>query len=680
MKSKLSAIPVGLFLSMGICPNLQADLLDNLIGNNPIAGEPFPGSSGLGGNTSGGTNSNAGSDNNQQGDTNTNTGTVDNSNIISELEPNDNPDSATALQPGSIYGGRFQSSQDQDWFHFQANSSNSIIEVSVPGSENAWTLSLLDGDEDILAVIPSQNKDQKAFFVLPKRGDYFIRLTSDDGAGGTYYFSVSGEQIQIPLTSRYDDFIQQSQYEVEPNNHIAAAVPIEPGIPVSGQLFSLEDEDWFALQNTQPDSLVNIEIPVSPSVWQIAILDESGNVLEVRESSTEQERLYTSRLEKTGTFYIVISTVDDSRDNYTFNITGDALQGSIERNPNANFHDVEIEFNDTLAQASALNSAVRIFGQLMTSSDIDIYRLESGGDEILSVDLCPGNAACSGQMSDNKGPWVVYIFDGAKVNEDMLHMDVPLATCLPGSDGIPGTDDDLPGMAMWSHLYLSLNKGLLDDALLGVIDPAFGVSGKVEVGLKDPGDYYLVVSSPLKRNESGSVILEKQVECGSETSVTQTQQGTSTTKSAAKITEEFLVIEPYSDDQYELQVVQTSLTPSVSLMGVSKNALSTAAVNDGILILPVVEKNGMEYRWELRIYREDGKLMYELLESEPIGTVVTAADTDSLKKAAMRATLEGHILHVPVVEYNGHYYSADLRMIEENDKTLFELIEATLLN
>ncbi|XSG84045.1 MAG: hypothetical protein ACPW60_09900 [Methylohalobius sp. ZOD2] len=634
------AMAISLLLSMGLSQGVQADLLGQLTGG----GSAFPD---LGG-----------------GDGEDEGISSDLEQAISEIEPNDTPQDATALTPGELHLGTFDSNSDLDWYQFQAIQAGATATIEIPAQGGGWRLTLQDRSGQVLARFPNEEDADRRFqVVLPQIGDFFLVAEPLQDAAD-YFFSVSGEGIvlpgtgtpdEAPVTSRRDEFLAKAQREKEPNNHIAAANPVDPGQPVSGQLFSLEDEDWYALRATQADTIVNVEMPAGPAQWQIALLDEAGNLLDARVSSTENELLYSTLLEKAGKFYLVVSGVEDSdsRDNYTFNVTGEGLENPEDRNLNANFHDAEIEFNDTLEEANSLTSAVRLVGQLRNSSDVDLYRLESPGDEILSIELCPGNAVCGDQFTEGSGPWVIYVFDGDRVTQSMLDAEVPLTVC----------SGDQPTQVFTNHMYLSLNVGLFDHALLGIIDPAFGVSRRVEVGLKDPGAYFLAVSSPLRRDEDGSVILKEEGTCGKD------EEGND-----VKIEEQKIIIEPFSDDQYEMQVVQTSLTPSITLDTITQTALREDNVSD-VMHVPVVEVNGVEYSADLLRLEQNGEVMFELLNAEPIGTATAATDVESLKREAMRATLNGDNVHIPLAQLDGHYYSGDLRLIRDNDRMLFEVIQ-----
>ncbi len=582
---------------------------------------------------------------------------------LTEVEPNDSLEVATALKPAAFHGGQVAST-DFDFFRFQVTAAGSI-EVFLPGTSGQFDLAILDAAGRVLANQKSAVFDQTFTLVASAPGDYFVHLSSQAAQPNAYLFKLTGDTIQLPLDRR-NEFLRQAQREVEPNDSLVAANPIVPARPVAGQLRSQDDEDWFGLRTTQDNTVVNVEMPKAQDKWKVSVWDAAGNLLDQRESLTDGDLLFSTTIERTGKFYLSVAGVAeaDTRADYAFNVTGEGLQNPSDRNPNANFHNVEIEPNDALKDANPLTSAVRLLGQLRTGSEIDLFKIDSPGNEILSVELCPGNAACAAQFSDSSWPWVVYVFD-ASLTQAMLDQTVTLVECVDEQNGVVA---EIPS----KHLYLALNTGLLDSALLGVIDPAFGNSRKMEIGLRNGGTYFLAISSPLKRDETGSVILKTEgVTCGKTEKIV---NGATVTEDI-KITETRIEVFPFSDDPYELNVVQTSLTPALSPV----LAQSQEIVPD-VVHVPLVEVNGLEYRADLRLVSQGGKLLLELIGIEQIGTAVAAQDADALKREAMRATIAGDLVHIPLAVYDGHYYAGELRMFEQGGRLLFEVVSAVPLD
>ncbi|MFN3919986.1 MAG: PPC domain-containing protein, partial [Methylohalobius sp.] len=278
---------------------------------------------------------------------------------LTEIEPNDIQQTATALKPDAFHGGQV-SAADSDFFRFQVTAAGAI-EVFLPGSNGEFTLTILDTAGRVLASQKSAVYDQNFIVVASALGDYFVRLSAQAAAPVSYLFKLKSDTIALPLDRR-NEFLRQAQREVEPNDNLVASNPIIPGRPVAGQLRIKEDEDWFALRTTRDNTVINVEVPKGPAKWRISILDAAGNLLDQRESATDSDLVFSSTIERAGKFYLSIAAVDDTRADYAFNVTGEGLQNPSDRNPNANFHNVEIEPNDVLKDANPLTSAVRLLG------------------------------------------------------------------------------------------------------------------------------------------------------------------------------------------------------------------------------------------------------------------------------------------------------------------------------
>ncbi len=597
---KMQGLIGGAVMAVMLSTPVQADLLDVLLGGK----DPFPIGSGLSGGTSG-SSSSGGSNPPATSDSGNGTGQNDNS-------------------AGSDNGGK------------QIPSEIPCVTTDCDSNGN-----------------PVNNDGNGG--VIVKETD----TGSDNNGGGDSGNNDGGDTGNTTQSTRYETLIAQANGELEPNNHLTSADPLTPGQPVKGQLFSMEDEDWYSIRTTKPRAVLSVEMPAGGAAWRLSVRDRAGNLLAVKDSSSTEDLTFSVTLEKEGDYYLVISSIDDSRNDYVLLASGFDLTNPGNRHPNPNFHDAETELNNVLTEANSIGSAVQLVGHLSTESDIDIYRLESQGDEILSVELCPGNAACASQIGEEGGPWVVYIFDGEKITQDMLEAEFELSACL----------GNVPTTYRVSHLYLSLNSGVFSPALLGVIDPAFGNSKRVEVGLARAGEYFIIISSPLKRDDDGSVILKEEKECGKD------QNGES-----IKIQEQKIVIFPFSDDQYALRIVQTQLTPSIAPVESASSQANRSTFLGDVLYVPVVEANGMEYSAELRMFKRGDEIMFELLRADALGPKQEVMDTQSLQREAMKASLEEDVVHIPSAELNGRYYSGDLRMFKENGKLLFKLIRAQRLN
>ncbi|MDF1583449.1 MAG: hypothetical protein P1P78_09075 [Methyloprofundus sp.] len=232
---------------------------------------------------------------------------------------------------------------------------------------------------------------------------------------------------------------------------------------------------------------------------------------------------------------------NDAGDNVTsalnINIIGNPVDGNgntvFEQSEDAPFDNVDIEFNDRSWQATPLNSALNIKGQLHHPGDKDWFRIPSVGNESLVLEVCPQGSSCFGQKS-----WVLYVFDSALLTKNMEESKYTFERWLDETGST--TDllgDDLKGKfptpKTSNHMYLAYSKGFFDGALINIVDPCFGTLNSVEVGLPEnprdangnpvldadgnpvkSRDYLIAISSPLEGDTGagdcgvGSVVLE----------------------------------------------------------------------------------------------------------------------------------------------------------------------------
>jgi len=117
-------------------------------------------------------------------------------------------------------------------------------------------------------------------------------------------------------------------YETEPNNEKSAADAITVGEPITSQLSSKTDQDWFYICTTGAD-VINVDFfginTSSPYPWYVSIEDSAGNLL----SKISHYGLYdenTSNLfaavDRAGIYYIkIIGYNPPPYDNYTLTVS-----------------------------------------------------------------------------------------------------------------------------------------------------------------------------------------------------------------------------------------------------------------------------------------------------------------------------------------------------------------------
>ncbi|GFO71537.1 hypothetical protein BJAS_P1137 [Bathymodiolus japonicus methanotrophic gill symbiont] len=86
----------------------------------------------------------------------------------------------------------------------------------------------------------------------------------------------------------------------------------------------------------------------------------------------------------------------------TITIIGNPVDGNgdtIFDQPDDDYDNVDVEFNNRSNQATPLNSGKNIQGHLYDSEDKDWYVLTSAGDEIITLEVCPKGTNCFGKKA-----------------------------------------------------------------------------------------------------------------------------------------------------------------------------------------------------------------------------------------------------------------------------------------
>lgn len=246
----------------------------------------------------------------------------------------------------------------------------------------------------------------------------------------------------------------------------------------------------------------------------------------------------------------------------------------INGNPGASTDNVEIEINDRSRYSTPLHSGQLMRGSLQTADDKDWFSLASLGNEIIHLELCPQGSSCF-----NDKAWVLYVFDSDELTQEIEEETVLLRAYR---------NDTLKTLSSWhsNHMYLTMKAGIFDSSLIGVINPCFGDSNALDIGVGSaPKTYFVAISTPLlgdanqeagtqKPEEgenpgcgAGSVILERKGPSFEETIRIEGEPDefgmpTFTTETkTVDTTEQYIVAFPYSDDQFIISATGTGVSP-----------------------------------------------------------------------------------------------------------------------
>lgn len=332
-------------------------------------------------------------------------------------------------------------------------------------------------------------------------------------------------------------------------------------VPVSGDLLTynnnlLNSKDTSTrteLLSSQIGKYGALQFSSASNKFTYALNNNVPEISALRDTDNQLQEIFKYRLTNS------LGQIADA--NIIINIVSrrDQLIGSIDN--------VEIEANNNSNNATPLNTGKYMRGNLMNFGDRDWFSLTSAGNETLHIELCPQGFGCY-----NQGAWVLYVFDGDRLTQEMQNSTVPIRL----------TRDDT-GATLSSyqedHMYLLYDYGKFDDALLGVINPCWPAPAKeglrggrtsVDIGLPvlPPGSgrtYYVAISAPLARSgssTSGSTCSDGRTVLTKPGNTFKDRDPTDATKLIdVKTTQEYISTFPNSDDQYTFKVSRTGISP-----------------------------------------------------------------------------------------------------------------------
>lgn len=254
------------------------------------------------------------------------------------------------------------------------------------------------------------------------------------------------------------------------------------------------------------------------------------------------------------------------------------------------YDNVDIEPNDRSINATPLNSGRNIKGSMYDGGDKDWYKLQSAGNEVITIDVCPTGSSCFGKKS-----WEVYVFDSTALTTAMEEQPYPLYHWIDAT----GSLNDEAGIkrlspnpyATSNHMYLAYQMGgFFQGALIGIVDPCFDTTTSLDIGVgPGPRNYLIAVSSTLMGSDGSGQPTGK---CGDGGTVLRRPgvsvfglDGDGKAKSYPT-TEEYYTSFPFSDDQYTIKITGTGINPLLSAAAAAGSSTFNALT--GELYIPKV--------------------------------------------------------------------------------------------
>ena len=324
-------------------------------------------------------------------------------------------------------------------------------------------------------------------------------------------------------------------------------------------------------------------------------------------------------------------------------------------NPSVSYDNVEIEINNRSTQATPLNSGQYMRGHLTSSGDKDWFVINSLGNEVIHLELCPQGSQCFDEKA-----WVLYVFDADQVEQQAIDEQTVALKWI--------RDDTLAVLSSFEskHMYLLHNAGVFNDSLVGIIDPCYGDTNSVDLGVGAGSKNYLVaISTPLLRDggdgcSDGDVVLER-----AGPSFQEPDPNDPTKTKIISTTEEYITAFPYSDDQYTIKATRTGVNP---LAEMSTDSATFDAVGR-LVNIPKVRVFDQLYSAELQQLSSqesaDAPATFEIVALQPLDQPLSASSDQAVYDPA-----NGIVKMPQVIDLqSGQAYSVELQYQYE-DNTL----------
>jgi hypothetical protein len=308
-----------------------------------------------------------------------------------ENEPNDTPETATAIGLNEATTGALNTPGDQDYYVFTAPSAGvvwlTLTHADLGQDTLAWAVSLLN------------EAGTELVWVYSSRSSASVSTSQIGLPAGTYRALVTRrsawEYSDAPyqLTAAYEPATAGASagadWETEFNDTLATANPITVNRAVGGTLHSARDQDYFVF-TTHRAGVVSLRfthanLGRNQVSWEVDLFDATGRELDWEYSYQSSPKVTTSKVGlPAGTYYALVlerSSWEHSGAAYRLTATFTASSRW------------ETEDNDAAAAADALRLARTVTGTLNDASDVDYYRLRVKCPATLAVMLEHAKAA-----------------------------------------------------------------------------------------------------------------------------------------------------------------------------------------------------------------------------------------------------------------------------------------------
>ncbi len=305
-----------------------------------------------------------------------------------EKEPNDKLVEANAVNITNGYVKGFfnpafnlalpdLNNQEADWFKFYTSDKTNVLSIEItsipdidPVIELYNNLGFLIKKADSLGI--DEPEILKNFGIYQK-GEYYIKV---------YNKNINYQNDTIPYQLYLNLNKINSQFEMEPNDSLSKATPIQTHI--KGYINPVYDIDWYTFFINEKKSILNISItPLSTVNLKCEIFNHIGEKIYTLDNYPDNEaEIMPNLLLHKGQYYLSISDKSNQNQNYL-----DYYTLTLKINPFKKTW--EYEPNNSFENAINININHSYEGYISPAGDKDFFIFNINNDQNIKIDVSP---------------------------------------------------------------------------------------------------------------------------------------------------------------------------------------------------------------------------------------------------------------------------------------------------
>lgn len=227
-----------------------------------------------------------------------------------EVEPNESEETANTIYLRVPVTGKLSESSDIDTYSL-VTTEPQVVEVSFSTTVTStyWFISVYDESGTMISRHDVGNNDSFPL-ALPDSRIYYFQISVDS------IHSSDSYTLQVSTTDAYS----LADMETESNDSTEYADTISNDQPISGQLMSSTDQDWFSFYAASAQDIsISFSTSVASTYWLISVYDENQNLL--AEDDVGNNGIVSASLLASGAYFVIVQADDNfSDDQYSLTV------------------------------------------------------------------------------------------------------------------------------------------------------------------------------------------------------------------------------------------------------------------------------------------------------------------------------------------------------------------------